>query len=233
MIAYGGGAPLHANRLCEKLGISTFLVPPGAGVGAAIGFLRAPFGYEAVQGGYMRLSQFDAGRVADILNALQSESVAVARVGDPDGQLEIEIRAYMRYHGQGWEIPVDLPAKGFEKPDSEQLKTLFETEYQRLFGAVLAGLDIEVMNWSVRATSPASPVRKIAETKRKSDAKIICNRPIFDPHTAKFMDAAIVERPALKTGDAVIGPAAIVDDHRVSRIPLCHAIRRLPQDHPN
>lgn len=30
MVAYGGGAPLHACRLCEKLGMSTLLIPPGA-----------------------------------------------------------------------------------------------------------------------------------------------------------------------------------------------------------
>ena len=46
MITFGGAGPLHAARLCEKLGIASFLVPPGAGVGSAIGFLRAPFGYE-------------------------------------------------------------------------------------------------------------------------------------------------------------------------------------------
>ena len=40
MIAFGGAAPLHAGRLCEKLGIDRLLVPPGAGVGSAIGFLR-------------------------------------------------------------------------------------------------------------------------------------------------------------------------------------------------
>ena len=33
MIAFGGAAPLHAGRLCEKLGIRRALVPPGAGVG--------------------------------------------------------------------------------------------------------------------------------------------------------------------------------------------------------
>ena len=43
MIAFGGAAPLHAGRLCEKLGVDRLLVPPGAGVGSAIGFLRAPF----------------------------------------------------------------------------------------------------------------------------------------------------------------------------------------------
>ena len=34
MIAFGGAAPLHAARLCEKLGIDRCLVPPGAGVGS-------------------------------------------------------------------------------------------------------------------------------------------------------------------------------------------------------
>jgi N-methylhydantoinase A len=33
MITFGGAGPVHAARLCEKLGIARFLVPPGAGVG--------------------------------------------------------------------------------------------------------------------------------------------------------------------------------------------------------
>jgi N-methylhydantoinase A len=49
MIAFGGAAPLHAGRLCEKLGIRRLLVPAGAGVGSAIGFLRAPFSFEATR----------------------------------------------------------------------------------------------------------------------------------------------------------------------------------------
>ncbi|MCA1775306.1 MAG: hydantoinase/oxoprolinase family protein, partial [Loktanella sp.] len=54
MIAFGGAAPLHAGRLCEKLGVDRLLVPPGAGVGSAIGFLRAPFSFEANRSVYMR-----------------------------------------------------------------------------------------------------------------------------------------------------------------------------------
>src|SRR5690606_33247417 len=38
MITFGGAGPLHAARLCEKTGIERFIVPPGAGVGSAIGF---------------------------------------------------------------------------------------------------------------------------------------------------------------------------------------------------
>jgi N-methylhydantoinase A len=53
MIAFGGAAPLHAARLCEKLGVARCLIPQGAGVGSAIGFLRAPFSFEANRSVFM------------------------------------------------------------------------------------------------------------------------------------------------------------------------------------
>src|SRR5699024_3656534 len=156
MIAYGGGAPLHAARLCEKLGIDTLLVPPGAGVGSAIGFLRAPFGYEAVRGAYLALSQYDADWVNSVLAELTAEATEVARQGS-DGQLLTERKAFMRYQGQGWEIPVELPDSALDTDGAACLTALFEAEYSRLFGRPLVGLDIEVMNWSVRVVSRVPP----------------------------------------------------------------------------
>ena len=49
LIAFGGAAPLHAARLAEKLHLDQVIVPTGAGVGSAIGFLRAPIAYEVVR----------------------------------------------------------------------------------------------------------------------------------------------------------------------------------------
>ena len=60
LIAFGGAAPLHAARVAEKLGIAQVLIPSNAGVGSAIGLLRAPVAYEIVRGRLMRLSAFDA-----------------------------------------------------------------------------------------------------------------------------------------------------------------------------
>ena len=80
MIAFGGAAPLHAGRLCEKLGICRALVPPGAGVGSAIGFLRAPFSFEATRSVYIKLTQFDPQRIKTLLHDLHMEAVGfVAR----------------------------------------------------------------------------------------------------------------------------------------------------------
>src|SRR5207302_823353 len=41
LVAFGGAAPLHAARLADKLGLDRVLVPSNAGVGSAVGFLRA------------------------------------------------------------------------------------------------------------------------------------------------------------------------------------------------
>ena len=50
LIAFGGAAPLHAARVAEKLGIARVLIPSNAGVGSAVGLLRAPVAYEIVRG---------------------------------------------------------------------------------------------------------------------------------------------------------------------------------------
>ena len=63
LIAFGGAAPLHAARVAEKLGIGRVLIPANAGVGSAVGLLRAPVAYEIVRGRLMRLSTFDAARL--------------------------------------------------------------------------------------------------------------------------------------------------------------------------
>ena len=68
LIAFGGGAPLHAARVAEKIGVKRVIVPPNAGVGSAVGFLAAPVSYELVRSRYMRLDAFDAEAASELLN---------------------------------------------------------------------------------------------------------------------------------------------------------------------
>jgi N-methylhydantoinase A len=211
MIAYGGGAPLHACRLCEKLGITELLIPPGAGVGSAIGFLRAPFGYEAVRGAFTRLSSFDAVYANEVLDGLTGESVAIARAGSAGATINIERKAYMRYRGQGWEIAVDLPKETLGAHSATQLRSLFEAEYTRLFGSSLPGLDVEVMNWSVRAVSQTPPVEKVERVVASAAVPVNATRRIYDPRIRDFAPASIVNREDLAVGARVRGPAAIVE----------------------
>jgi len=144
MIAFGGAAPLHAGRLCEKLGIDRLLVPPGAGVGSAIGFLRAPFSFEANRSVYMRLSSFDASVITQLLSELESEATGFVRTCEADAKILAEFKVYMRYTGQGWEIPVVLTPEQALNPDAATFQSRFEEDYAALFGRTVDGMDIEI-----------------------------------------------------------------------------------------
>ncbi len=109
MIAFGGAAPLHAARLCEKLGIARCLIPPGAGVGSAIGFLRAPFSFEATRSVFMKMSRFTPQIAAQIFHDLEAEATRFVRSCDTTAPIAAEFKVYMRYAGQGWEIPSHCP----------------------------------------------------------------------------------------------------------------------------
>ncbi len=212
MIAFGGAAPLHASRLCEKLNIEAVLIPPGAGVGSAIGFLRAPFGFEAVRGAYLKLSQFDPDWTNELINDLSAEAEKFARAGTPEGELRREIKAYMRYAGQGWEIVVSLPNREFGPDDRNEIRRLFEDQYIRLFGRALEGLDIEIMNWSVQASSPLADVPPVTRISKTKSVKPKLKRSIFDAREQTMVEAGLFDRDLLVTGNRISGPAIIVEN---------------------
>ncbi|MEM1100307.1 MAG: hydantoinase/oxoprolinase family protein, partial [Pseudomonadota bacterium] len=153
MIAFGGAAPLHAARLCEKLGISRCLVPAGAGVGSAIGFLRAPFSFEANRTVFMPMAAFDGARVATLFAEMEAEATGFVRTCDAEAEIVLEHRVFMRYRGQGWEIPVMLTAAQAAAPDADTILALFEAEYEKRFSRTVAGMVAEITVWSVNATT--------------------------------------------------------------------------------
>ncbi|WP_143957861.1 hydantoinase/oxoprolinase family protein [Rhodoligotrophos appendicifer] len=212
MIAFGGAAPLHAARLCEKLGIERLLVPPGAGVGSAIGFLRAPFGFEAVRSAFMRLSDFDAAIVNQTIKELTETAESFVRVGVEDGAINREATVYMRYAGQGWEIPVSVPDQKFGPGDGALFKSLFEEAYTRLFGRPIGGLDVDIISWSLRASSVLPPPKPVSVTDASKQAESGASRHVFDAKTRGFVEAPIVARDALSAGMYVHGPAVIVEN---------------------
>ena len=111
MIAFGGGAPLHACRLAEKVGVSKIIVPKGAGVGSAIGFLRAPVAYEITRSAAISLENFEPDRVNALLAQMTRDARAVVEPAADGKKLSTQIIADCRYAGQGHEIRVAVPVK--------------------------------------------------------------------------------------------------------------------------
>ena len=199
--------------------MSRCLVPPGAGVGSAIGFLRAPFSFEANRSVYTRLSDMDAGKVRDLLRDLQAEATKFVRSCDAAAEIGCEYKVYMRYTGQGWEIPVILSAEDAADPKAGRFQELFEADYTQLFGRPVEGLDIEITVWAVNATTPPQPVTPVADTGRRETVSAPATRDIFDPALGQAARAGIVERKTLETGQGIDGPAAITEAETTIIVP--------------
>jgi len=222
MIAFGGGAPLHASRLCDKLEIERLLIPPGAGVGSAIGFLRTPFSYEALKSFYVSIENFDHESVNQLLSNLTSEATKfvmdASKANFPVESLIVERCAFMRYVGQGWEITVPLENATFDQLGIELLNNEFEKTYEEHFGRAIEGLQIEVVGWSVKVTSPRSEIEKTITVGSENIVTSNFKRVIYDPTKDSEVDASVFERENLTPGDCVMGPAIIVEDQTTTWI---------------
>jgi N-methylhydantoinase A len=210
MIAFGGAAPLHAARLCEKLGIERCLIPPGAGVGSAIGFLKAPFSYEALASKPIQLSTFQTDEVNALIAGLAATVEGFVRAG-ARGPVHREITAFMRYVGQGWEIPVPLPDRPFRPEDAAQLGDRFRTNYARFFGRAIDGLAIQIVTLCVKAQDICPEPQRQRLTLGNSQPEATLSRAVFDPAAGKTLPSAIIDRESLGAGARISGPAIIVE----------------------
>ena len=219
MIAFGGAAPLHAGRLCEKLGVQRLLVPPGAGVGSAIGFLRAPFSFEANRSVYMKLSDFDGEHIKTLLDELKTEAKSFVRTCDENSPILTEFKVYMRYSGQGWEIPVELTEDQAMTPDAATFEARFIEDYTKLFGRAVDGMDIEITVWSVNATTPPTPIIRLSDTCGTQQANSAGTRKIFDAAATQFLNATIINRSDMAADQRAPGPTAVVEDETTIIVP--------------
>ncbi|MEL6421690.1 MAG: hydantoinase/oxoprolinase family protein [Pseudomonadota bacterium] len=228
MIAFGGAAPLHAARLCEKLGIDRLLIPAGAGVGSAIGFLKAPASFEATRSRYMRLSSFDTVAMCSVLTSLREEATGFVEACALGADVTCRYRVFMRYVGQGWEIPVDLDDEDVTTPDAVRLKTHFEDTYRDLFSRNVDGLDIEVTVWSAIAATQIRTPSRVTPPELSGTATPAGTRRLIDPVTGEATQANVFPRHDLDIGARADGPAVITEDETTIVIPAGFAACRWP-----
>ncbi|MGA2891370.1 MAG: hydantoinase/oxoprolinase family protein [Xanthobacteraceae bacterium] len=212
LIAFGGAAPLHAARVAAKLHISRVIIPVNAGVGSAVGLLRAPVAYEIVRGRLMQLSSFDATAINSLFAAMRAEAEAIVRRGAPDAPLIERRSGFMRYRGQGHEIAVELPVRDFTAADRTTITALFEDAYRRLYSRPIPGVEIEILSWVISVSAPTEGELGAAVETISHEPKPRARRPVFDPQAGEFQDVPVYWRADLARGARIVGPAVIAED---------------------
>ena len=213
LIAFGGGGPVHACRVAEKVGITRILVPSGAGVGSAIGFLRAPVGYEVVRSLYQRFSTFDVDAVNALLASMRAEATEAVERGSFGAAVTETRTAYMRYVGQGHEIPVPLPAGVLRADDVAAIRAAYDREYARFYDRPVPGSDVEIMSYAVVVATVTDSVKGV-DIEAHGDVAPVAPRSqlVRDTTTGEVSPWDIHDRAALAAGMRIRGPAIVAED---------------------
>ena len=222
MVAFGGGAPLHAGRLAQKLGIGRVVIPTGAGVGSAIGFLLAPIAYEVVRTLRVDFRALDAAEVNRMLDDMQAEATNVVRGGaPPDAPLVTTRVVELRYVGQGHDLRIGLDDGPLTRDHGAALKARFEERYRSVYGLTIDGLDIQSVSWSVTVSTPDPPVVPASSPADRPSA-LACtdrSRRIYDAGLGEILSCPVYSRFELAPGMKVAGPAIIAEDETSTYVP--------------
>ena len=211
MIAFGGNGPLHATRVARRAQVGRILIPNNPGVGSAVGFLYAPVSFEIIRSRYTTLDDLDPIAINAFLNDLETEAVTVVRSGAAIGDLGTRRVAFMRYHGQGHEIEIELPNSALTLAELAHLKNRFELEYSRQFSRIVPGMTIEILNWGVTVSSHAPTLKPATQTTENRIKEATEFREITCDVSGSKIRAGVFDRADLRSGDQIIGPALIIE----------------------
>ncbi len=211
VIAFGGGGPVHGYRVAEKIGVKRILVPSGAGVGSAIGFLRAPVAYEVVKSLYQRFGSFDIAAVNSLLAAMSREASGVVAEGAFGAPIEETRIAYMRYVGQGHEIAVPIPPRALTQQDVREIRALYDAEYSRFYDRPVPGSDVEILSFAVTVRTVEAHVEPAAAVANAPAPSPIRVQMVRDTATGEVAEWQVYDREAMRPGATVVGPAIIAE----------------------
>ena len=234
LIAFGGAAPVHASRVAKKLGIKKIVIPSGAGVGSALGFLRAPAAYEVVRSLYQHLSELDTKRVEQMFLEMRQQAQAIIDACQPKSVVKETRKAFMRYIGQGHEIEVELPDQLQTNEDREILKKRFDREYQRQYARTIPDMDIEILSWSLNLYEANEFKKLILDSNLQPSGDSDSSsefRKIYDYSKNTFQSAPVFQRTELNSGQILEGPLLIQETDTTIVVPEGFSVTPLAGGH--
>lgn len=230
MIAFGGNGPLHACRVARAAGIKTIVIPVSPGVGSAVGFLYAPVSYEIIKSRYSLLESLSLTETNQLLDDMAKDAMSIVALGAIDqtpDSFHLQRSAYMRYHGQGYEIEIPLPKTTLVEGDIEPLKLAFEDNYSRLFSRPVPGMQIEVLNWSVSVSCDSTrDVAAASKAKADTNSQTINTTDIDQQNHCEIQCdvsgeqrlARVIERARMVQDKMIEGPALIVESQTTTMV---------------
>lgn len=208
LVAFGGAGPMHATAIADELEMKRVLVPLGPGNFCAFGSLISDIRRDHVLTRTVQVRQSTWREIDGVFRRLEADArQGLVAEGVPEESAQTLRRLGMRYLGQSWELPVEIPP---ELETIEALEAAFSQVHDRRFGHKASDAT-EIVNFRVAAVGRVNKPRLPKWPKVRDLASAITeHRQVY--FGGRFLDTTIYDRDRLPVGRTIRSPAIIEEN---------------------
>jgi N-methylhydantoinase A len=208
MMAFGGAGPVHAFHVARLLHCHELMIPAGAGVLSALGFLVSPVAKEEIASYISTLESIDWVKINEIIHQLTQKATSfVLNAGIQSEDARIILTTDMRYLGQGHEISVKIPIELLHPEGVAEITSLFTNEYRLKYGREIPNMPIETITWRVLASGPVSGLH--ATQTVISDHKEMLKSSRYAYFGNEYIEVPVYNRYQIPEGLILEGPCIV------------------------
>ncbi len=210
MVGFGGAGPVHAFGVAKLLNVKRLIIPVGAGVTSALGFLVSPVASEKIHSFIGELDSLDWNEVNVFLSHMEEDGYQFLNQSGIDKKDAIVERIVeMRYAGQGHEITIELPEGELGIDSIPEIEKRFKKEYEFRYNRSIEGMALEMVTWRVVVQGPIPEMNVKQFSTTASDVEAYKGkRKVYFEETG-YLDCPVYDRYALKPNEKFDGPAII------------------------
>jgi N-methylhydantoinase A len=218
LLAYGGGGPLVASALAQRLSIATVVIPPSPATFSAWGMLSLDIVHDFAQTVVTPLELVEPEAIEAQFKALGgSAHEALERERVPFERRRLLRSIDMRYEGQ--EHTLTIPLAPDESLATEHLRARFDDAHNRAYGYAMAD-PAEVTAYRVRAVGELDRPRR-PELEPSDDVSVARkgSRELVHRVSGGRRSWEVYDRTLLGSGAEVEGPAVIEEASSTVLVP--------------
>jgi len=232
MVPIGGAGPVHACHVAQKLGMRRVIIPLGAGVASAFGFLASPMSFQFVHASVSTLAGLDVEGVRELIQRLERNGrQLLVNSGLAEAECRVRVSAAMRYIGQGYEV--EVPVADLNSADlPRRLAADFDRCYAALYGRTEKDTPAEIVSWRVVVLGPTpelmrtvsfDPVREATARDRAATA-LKGKRRVYSLVEGDYAQTPIYDRYRLVPGARFDGPAIVEERESTVVVPAAAVV---------
>ncbi|MCC6888901.1 MAG: hydantoinase/oxoprolinase family protein [Hyphomicrobiales bacterium] len=220
LVAGGGGGPMHAAWVADRLDIGKVIVPPFSALLSAFGMFSMDIGREYARSYVTTASKIDLGAVNRLYEDMEKEAfdaLSWLRVRKKD--VTLARSAAMRYVGQFHELDSTLPNGRLNQRKIEASIAGFHKRHERVFAFAMPEQEVEFLTFGLRASIAPTPANLIKRKTGKSDPSAALKGRRNAIFAGKAVKTAIYDGDLLKGGNIITGPSIIEQGTRTIMVP--------------